>query len=190
MGIRRVVIRGISLFCVTLPILLGGCWEYASPAAQRRLESATRPIAVTVFPVRVVRGPVVDQDPALARKIAAILQEEGLGNANASSTPVEFPVRWHANEAKMAQESAESFTSRVKMANVGTDYALLVEMLCDPGETRVLAVRYYLAERDGTIAGGGLANSHWPEFQQVLPRDRNGGYEVLVRMLRKRFPPT
>lgn len=48
-------------------------------------------------------------------------------------------------------------------------------------------IHFYLSDRRGLLASGGLTNSKWPEFQEVMPKDRQGGYEVLIRMLREEW---
>ena len=38
-------------------VVLGGCWAYTSPEAQQRWQARGERFTVTVFPVRVIRGP-------------------------------------------------------------------------------------------------------------------------------------
>jgi hypothetical protein len=166
-------------------IALAGCWSYVSPEAQQRLQSRHERISVTVYPMRVIRGPVIDQDEALARRLVAFLAEQGIADAVLGAPPIDTPFRWGHNQAKMAQASAVAFAATVERAAIGTQYALLVEILCNPTETEVGGVHFYLAERGGQLAAGGLTNSHWDEFKEVRPKDRNGGYEVVLRMLHK-----
>jgi len=171
--------------CLLLPLVLGGCWSYVSKEAQQRLVAAKPPISVTVFPVQVVKGQTREHDAALAERLADFLRQEGVAVATVATTPVDLPVQWHSNQALMAKESALGFGSRVGNAGLTTQYGLLVEILCNPAETQVIGVHFHLAERGGLLAAGGLSNSHWEDFQAVKPTDRNGGYEVLTRMLRK-----
>lgn len=170
-----------------LPLVAGGCWSYLSKEAQQRFNAAQRPISVTVFPVNVVKGRSVDHDAELGRKLAHFLRREGLAAADPGIAPVALPVQWHSNQAKMAQESAQGFAAWIRGSGIATDYGLLAEILCDPGETQVIGVHFYLAERNGALASGGLTNSHWEEFEQVRPHDRSGGYQVLERMLLKQW---
>jgi hypothetical protein len=166
-------------------IALGGCWSYVSPEAQQRWQAREGRVTVTVFPVHVIRGPVVEQDEALARRVAVLLSELGTAEAVIGAPPVAAPFQWGHNQAKMAQQSAVAFAARVEKASIGTQYALLVEILCNPAETEVVGVHFYLAEQGGQLAAGGLANSHWEDFKELQPRDRNGGYEVAARMIRR-----
>jgi hypothetical protein len=166
---------------------LGGCWSYISKEAQRNFESREGPFSVTVYPVNVVKGATVAHDEALARKVMAFLQRENLADPVLGSVAAELPVRWGANQAKMAQQSAIAFASQVKEGGIQTDYALLAEILCDANEARVLGVHFYLSDRTGLLVDGGLTNSNWKEFKEVRPHDRQGGYEVVVRMLGRKW---
>jgi hypothetical protein len=174
---------GLVLLCAS--IALGGCWSYVSPEAQQRWQARQGRVTVTVFPVHVIRGPVVEQDAALARRLAALLGELGMAEAVVGTPSVEAPFQWGHNQAKMARSSAQAFAAHVEKASIGTQYALLVEILCNPAETEVVGVHFYLAEQSGLLAAGGLANSHWEDFKELQPRDRHGGYEVAARMIRR-----
>jgi hypothetical protein len=103
------------------------------------------------------------------------------------TVPADITVKWGANQAGMAQRSAVAFASLVKRDGVQSDFALLGEILCDASEARVLGVQFYLANRAGLLVDGGLTNSGWKEFKVVRPHDRQGGYEVLVRMLARKW---
>lgn len=180
----RKIPRLIGLLSVLLPVAIGGCWSYISTEAQGRFQARSTPVSVTVYPVQVVKGGQRLHDTALAGRLATMLREEKLASPQLATTPVAIPVQWGANQAKMAQRSANAFADAVRSAAIPTDYALLAEILCNPDETQVIGVHYFLADRTGLLADGGLTNSHRDEFQQVKPRNREGGYEVLIPMLR------
>ena len=179
-GIRFTVWLGLLL-----TIALGGCWSYISKGAQHKFESREGPFSVTVYPVSVVRGSRLEHDQDLGQKLVTFLREEGLADPVSGTPAVGVPVKWGPNEAKMAQQSASAFAAKVKEAGIQTDYALLAEILCNTDETWVGGVHFYLSDRDGKLASGGLSNSDWEDFKQVKPHDRQGGYEVLTRMLRR-----
>jgi hypothetical protein len=169
---------------------LGACFNsYISREARQAFQNHARPFTVTVYPVNVVRGPEVVHDAELGRQIADFLRREGLADASVGLPAMEIPVKWGHDQAGMAKRSAESFAARVEEANIGTDYALLVEILCNPDETWVGGVHYYLADREGRLADGGLTNSHWAEFKEVRPCDRRGGFEVARLMLTGNWGP-
>ena len=170
-------------------LALAGCWSYISTEAQQRFQGREGRFTVTVYPVHVMKGGSVVHDGRLARKLVAMLTEENLADAMPGNSPVKTQFKWGANQAKMAEQSATAFAAVVKETGIQTEYALLAEILCNPQETEVLGVHFYLSDRAGRLADGGLTNSHWEEFQQVKPKDRQGGYEVLVRMLRKQWKP-
>jgi hypothetical protein len=179
-------IRRAAWLCLLLPIVLSGCfWSYISEEAAREFQSREGAFSVTVYPVHVVRGAAIDHDEDLARNLAAFLRQEGLAEPVLGNTAIEIPFKWEHNEAKMAQQSAMAFASKVREVGLQTEYALLVEILCDGTETHVVGVHFYLSDREGRLASGGLTNSAWEEFKEVQPRDRNGGYEVAIRMLEK-----
>jgi hypothetical protein len=48
-------------------------------------------------------------------------------------------------------------------------------------------VHFYLAEKSGLLAAGGLTNSQWDEFKRIKPVDRQGGLSVLKEMTKKRW---
>lgn len=182
--LRKAMRRSMWLWFL-LSITLIGCWSYISKEAQHRFQALEGPFSVTVYPVNVVKGTTVEHDEDLARKVMTFLRQENLADPVLGTAAVEIPMKWGRNQAKMAQQSAIAFASKVKETGIQTEYALLVEILCNTSETHVLGVHYYLSDRTGSLANGGLTNSHWEEFKEVQPHDRQGGYEVVIRMLRK-----
>jgi hypothetical protein len=170
---------------LSLSICLTGCWSYVSKEAQQKFRALEGPFSVTVYPVNVVKGPTVEHDEELAVRLVAFLREENLADPVLGTAAVEIPFTWRRNQAKMAHQSAIAFADEVKTTGFQTEYALLVEILCNPTETKVGGVHFYLSDRTGNLASGGLTNSHWKEFKKVQPHDRHGGYEVATRMLRR-----
>jgi hypothetical protein len=140
-------------------------------------------VTVTVYPVHVVRGAKTMGDARLGRELVQWLNAQGLADASFGSPEIPIPVDWHANQAKMAEHSAKAFGAWVAKTPPPTEYALLAEILCNPDETQVLGVHFYIAEVSGQLALGGLTNSHWDEFKRIHPVDRNGGLGVLKEML-------
>ena len=126
-------------------------------------------------------------DFALGRELVEWLNAQKIADAKFGRPGVPIPVKWSANQAKMAEQSAQAFGAWVKQANIATDYALLAEILCNRNETEVMGVHFYLAESSGLLAAGGLTNSHWDEFKRIKPLDRQGGFSVLKEMIRKRW---
>ena len=61
-------------------------------------------------------------------------------------------------------------TGGLDAGHKGYGLALLVELLCNHDETAVIGVHFYLAERSGQLAAGGLANSHGADFQRLQGR--------------------
>jgi hypothetical protein len=142
---------------------------------------------VTVYRVNVIKGATLEHDEDLAIEIMQFLRRENLAYAQLAAADVEIPVQWHRDQSKMAQESAFAFAAMVQATGIDTDYALLVEILCNGDETRVRGVHFYLADQVGNLANGGLTNSHWEEFHEIQPHDRQGGCEVAKLMLRREW---
>lgn len=165
-------------------LVLTGCAVYISDEARRQFRSLDGPFTVTVFPVNVVKGNSLEHDAGLADKVATFLRQEDLAEPVVGTKAAVFPVKWRASQPDMAKESALAFASVVKETGIRTDYALLVEIICNVPETNVKRVHYYLSDPAGMIADGGIRNSKWKEFHEVQPRDRQGGYEVAIRALR------
>ena len=177
-----------SLCCLLLPMALIGCWSYVSVEAQARFSSRKDQVSLTVYPVHVARiGKGTAGDFQLGSELVDWLNAKNMADATLGRPGVPIPVRWHANQARMAEESAKAFGEWVKQANIATDYALLVEILCTPEEDKVVGVQFYFAERSGLLATGGLANSHWDEFKQINPTDRHGGLSVVKLLIGSRW---
>ena len=80
-------------------------------------------------------------------------------------------------------KKAQGFANHIKESHLDTEYALLVEFLCNPNETYVGGIHFFRSDKEGQLASGGLTNSHWEEYQEIEPRDRLGGYELVLAML-------
>ncbi len=184
----RKVMRCSVWLLLLISIILIGCSSYISKEAKHRFQAIERPFSVTVYPVNVVLGEsTVEHDKDIARKIIMFLRKENLADPVLGRTVVEIPVKWGNDQSGMAKRSAITFASIVKEIGIETEYALLVEILCNQSETKVRGVHFYLSDRTGNLANGGLTNSNWEEFKEVQPLDRQGGYEVVIRMLRNNW---
>jgi hypothetical protein len=170
-----------------LALLLGlsGCNSYISKEARDRFQSREGPISLIVYPFNVVTGKELQHDEGLARRLAEDLSREHLAESVPGVETVEIPVKWRRNQAKMAEQSARYFAASVKASAIDTEYALMVEILCNPDESRVGGVHIFLSDKEGNLAAGGLTNSHWKEFKLVQPHDRAGAYDVALLMIRR-----
>jgi len=179
----------LRFFCfLFFPIFFIGCWGYVSTEAERRFEQRGESFSVTVYPVNISRqGHGTVGDFNLGRELTDWLNAQHIANAKFAQPGVPIRVQWHANQAKMAEQSAKSFGTWVQQTDITTDYALLSEILCNGNETKVMGVHFYLAEKSGLLATGSLSNSHWDEFKRINPTDRSGGLAVLKQLLQKRF---
>ena len=170
-------------YLILLVTLLGGCWRYVSREAHQAFLAREDPISVSVYPVRVVTGPDADYDVDLAEQLVEYFQMEGLAVAELYPQPARIPVEWSHNQAKMAENAAKEFAVYVASADLKTDYALLVDLLCNPNETKVGGIQVYIADQSGRLASGRLSNSHWDEWKEIQPHDRQGGLEVAKRLI-------
>ncbi|MCF7912543.1 MAG: hypothetical protein K9M99_08450 [Candidatus Cloacimonetes bacterium] len=166
-------------------LFISGCWSYISKEAKEKFDTREGEFSVTVFPVSVVLGPERESDEELAVELIEFLSKESLAVPVMGTDAVNIPVKWGRNQAKMAQQSAIHFSEVMKGVEIQTDYALMVEILCNSGEDRVGGVHFFLCDKDGNLANGGLTNSHWEEFKEIEPHDRQGGLEVAKLMLRR-----
>jgi Mor family transcriptional regulator len=171
------------IIAFTLLLFLTGCWAVISKEAKEKFNSRQGPFSVTIYPIHVIKGKSVEHDQKLSKKLADFLKEENLANPLVSDDQIDVPIQWGRNQAKMLQKSAETFSQEVSKAGIETEYALLAEILCNKDENWVGGVHFYLADQNGLIASARLSNSHWSEFKEVNPKDRYGGYKVLISML-------
>ncbi len=182
----------ISVILLTFTcFLLSGCWTYICKDCAATFQNREEPVSVTVYPVNVVKGQNIINDSELARELVSFLQRENLAYASLGTKTHAYDYQWGHNQAAMAKRSAQAFKAQVKQDNIQTEYALLVEVLCNQSETLVMGVHYYLVNKEGLAADGGLNNSHWAEFQKVNPKNRNDGLRVAELMLKnnwKSFP--
>lgn len=179
--------RKFTFWLLVTTTLLAGCWTYVNKEAMQAFQNRCKEISVTVYPVNVVKGNSLEHDGELASKLVHFLQNEQLANAVRGNNIHTYAFKWGSNQAAMAKRSAEAFAAQVGKDKIDTDYALLVEVLCDKYETRVMGVEYYLVDRDGKPVDGMLSNSDWPDFRAVNPKNRNDGVTIAENMLRKNW---
>ena len=164
-------------------LILSGCWSYVSKEAREKFETRDGAFSVTIYPVSVVLGSERVHDEQLSADLINYLRQEQLADPVMGSRVIDMPVKWGHDQSKMAKTSAINFSNQMKEEEIQTDYALLVEILCNASENNVGGVHYYLCDKEGNLADGGLRNSHWDEFHKVEPHDRNGGLAVAKLML-------
>jgi len=173
--------RVLILFVVAL--ILAGCDTYISPDANKVFAAREGPFSVSVYPVNVIRPPgTIEPDVRLAKKVVTFLETEELAGPVLVKEPVLYDFVFSRNQAKIVANSAKAFAAQVGAAGIGTDYALLVEIMILPnGEPG--GVHYYLSDPEGNLADGSFTNDHWDDFKAVQPKTPDDGYEVAIRML-------
>ena len=172
----------LLLMCFTI-LILSGCSSYISKEAKQKFDAREGAFSVTVYPVSVVLGSKSVHEEALTAEIIDFLIKEKLAVPVMAEGVIDIPVKWGIDQSKMAKQSAINFCEQIKGDEITTDYVLLVEILCNASETEVRGVHYFLCDKDGNLANGGLTNSHWAEFEEVKPHSRQGGLAVAKLML-------
>jgi len=178
-------IRYRSSIMLVVALLLSGCYSYISPEASKEFNARVDPFSVSVYPVNVIRPPgTIHPNVQLAEKVVTFLETEELAKPLLVKEPVLYDFVFSANQTKIVANSAKAFAAQVKEAGIGTDYALLVEIMILPNGTPG-GVHYYLSDPEGEIADGSFTNDHWDEFKEVQPKTPDDGYEVATRMLHR-----
>lgn len=175
--------RIVILLVATL--LMPGCYTYLSPEANDAFKTRAGPFPVSVYPINVIRPPgTIHPNTRLAEKMVSFLKTEKLAEPVLVNEPVLYDFLFSRNQSKIVANSAKAFAAQVRNAGIGTDYALLVEIMIMPnGEPG--GVHYYLSNPNGEIADGSFTNDHWDEFKVVQPKTVDDGFEVAIRMLRR-----
>jgi len=186
-GINSFLATFRPAFAVLLIFLsiLTGCEQVVSEDARERFENRNGPFSVTVFPIHIIAGSELDHDAALARRLADFLRSSHLAEPIVSDARIDMPAYYGVTETKRIRLAARHLQRTIDPIDLTTDYALMVEIVSNPEETRVLGVYFFLADRFGRIASARMANSHHQEFQKVNPKNRSDGFRVLTEMIRE-----
>ncbi|MCK9309816.1 MAG: hypothetical protein PHH43_01850 [Candidatus Cloacimonetes bacterium] len=177
----------LLLLLLLLLTLLTGCWSYINKSSAQAFLNRKQLINVTVYPINIIKGSENINDKELARELVYFLQQESLADPLLGSSNHSYPFQWGHNQAAMAQRSAKAFAAQVRADNITTDYALLVEILCNQYENNVMGVGYYLVDKTGLAADGSLSNSDWQDFKDIKPTNRQGGIKVVENMLKRNW---
>jgi len=175
---------GFAILLIFLSIV-AGCEQVVSEDARERFENRNGPFSVTVFPIHVVSGNVLEHDAALAQRLVEFLRSSHLAEPIASDERIEMPAYYTVTETKRIRLAARHLQRTIDPIDLSTDYALMAEIVSNPEQTRVLGVYFFLSDRFGRIASARMANSHHQEFQKVNPKNRSDGFRVLTEMIRE-----
>jgi hypothetical protein len=174
-----------SSILLVVALLLSGCYSYISPEASKEFNARADPFSVSVYPVNVIRPPgTIQPNIRLAEKVVTFLETEELAKPVLVKEPVLYDFVFSPNQTKIVANSAKAFAAQVREAGIGSDYALLVEIMILPNGVPG-GVHYYLSDPKGELADGSFTNDHWDEFKAVQPKTPDDGYEVAIRMLRR-----
>jgi len=181
---NRNVLSVLTLLMLFL-LAAAGCDRVVSEQAQSRFRARSGPFSVTVFPVQVTTGSQVDHDKALAKRFSEFLRSSQLAVPRLSSRSIKKPPFFSISETKRIRLNARYLIRTVDAMDLDTDYAFMAEIVCNPNETRVLGVYFFLSDRFGRIASARMANTHHREFRRIHPENRNDGFRVLREMIRE-----
>ena len=149
---RREIIIPFYITLISLvTILLSSCTSYVSEEAEKEYEGLDRPYSVTIFPVNILKriskeNIIIEHDGEMSKNINQMfLSNDSMRIIpTISNIEIAYPVEMSFNQSKMAKESALAFPSKVKEIGIETEYALIVEILCNEAETYIHGVHFYL----------------------------------------------
>jgi hypothetical protein len=124
---------------------------------------------VTVYPIHLWPG----SDKPGASKLATMLTEQGICQAEASDTDPKLVVKGDPNEQKVLWDTARSFRDFLRKNPPTTPYALLADYglgAASDGMRSASHVHVIVCERDGDWVLVDYQNSHHEEFQRFAPK--------------------
>lgn len=128
------------------------------------LRAAGPQTAIKVQPARV--GAEWSADGAA--RLAALINEKGLGHATVAEKPIAFEAPASSNEQQTLWAGARSIQAAVKAAGPSSSYLLFTDFLMSP-DGKVGAVHTYLVAPDGGLALVDFQNSHHDDFARIAP---------------------
>jgi hypothetical protein len=143
------------------------------------------PIAVFPTAVRNIGGGT-SYDRASQKEIVRLLKDNGLGGGEALERKLDWGKLGGNSQFEAFLTGKDALGKEVAKAKVQSDYALVVELLIHPDQSKEVAVwgiHCYVLERDGTNAFSFLLNSHHKLFVDAAlkTQDRSAkGQEKLV----------
>jgi hypothetical protein len=144
---------------------------------------------IAVFPT-VVRnkniGGGTSYDRASQKEIVRLLKDNGLGGGEALEREIDAGKLEGKSQWELFQAGMNTFGKEVAKAKVQSDYALVVEVLIPPAQSKGVAVwgiHCYVLDREGANAFSFLLNSHHKLFVDAAlkTQDRSAkGQEKLI----------
>jgi hypothetical protein len=124
---------------------------------------------VTVYPIHLWPG----SDKPSASKLATMLTEQGICQAEASDADPKLTVKGDPNEQKVLWDTARSFRDYLRKSPPTTPYALLADYglgTASDEKRSASHVHVILCERDGDWVLVDYQNSHHGDFQRIAPK--------------------
>lgn len=165
----------ISIILLTANIFLSGCGGIPFVDKSKRQEIFNGKI-IHVYPVHVLKAES-HFDTTLSNHIVRYLNGIDRLKAEMVNKPIEVNSTWEMNEAKMFMNSFNAFAKSVKADSEKVEYALLVELLCQPN--KMIGVHYYLLDnKESKAVMGHIINSHNENYQRISPKNEEDGLKV------------
>jgi hypothetical protein len=164
-------------------VLLTSCATFTVGNQNQYFADHNPPYTITVYPVNIVKETGMQHDSALGGDVTDYIASNKMAKTILTLKVHSYSFVWNTDPAKMSQQSSKAFASQVKNDHIQTDYALLVEILCNNDETSVLGVSYYLVDKNGNVQEVTYSNPTGVDFKQVKPTNRYGGLEIAKRMM-------
>jgi len=176
--------KTISISCIAafFVLLFVSCYNPISEVAVNNFFNDSI-VNVKVYPIHVVTGQNISADFKLAENLVDKLNDIDRFHFKVSDKDMIVPIKWGHNQAKMLRNSAAYLQEQIKKQKPDSDFILLVELLCNPTETYVGGIHYYISSKKGELVRIQLTNSHWKVYQKVNPKNRNEGLLVATDMI-------
>jgi hypothetical protein len=136
-------------------------------------------VTVVVYPVR--RAGQLSRSQA--ERLAALLEEAGIGRAIVAPTELPIDVARAMNEQKVLWSLARSFQEHLRQHPPEADYALYADYLMGEPNGPVGAVHFVVCDREGDWVIVDFQNSHHEDFQAIAP----GSADDCDRLAARRF---
>ncbi len=139
----------------------------------------------TVYPPRVGQ----ESDVACAKRLAAILTENGLRKTEVSKLDPNFKTARHSNEQKVLWNAAREFRDFLKKNPPKTDYAVYADyaLFHSGTETQVGYVHIIVCDRAGDWVLIDMQNSHHEDFEAIGPKTTGDCHRLVVKRLKRRL---
>jgi hypothetical protein len=179
----------VALAALAVLALGSGCRSSIDDQDREAFRGRLGSTSFTVYPAHLHRHDGSTFDDASALRLAAVLNDEGYGQAVASDRHVPIDVDPGMNQLRMWRDTAAQFGAWIAAQPPESDYSILTEQL-GGGEGRLIGgLHAFVVDRNGKLVDGLLLNSHHDGFRVAQARTPAEGTEVLIAVLRDEWAP-